>query len=430
MGVGRGRLAQHGPRQRGPLVRYPGQRGKSRAYIRRALGVVGGEREHRVRPVLGAQRVGLVELLRGDAEPRRVPADVVEREQARVAVEGGVLDALGHHRRGGLLEARDELRRRVEQPLDPRLAQHGAVLVAHHPGAEVGPVHREGAEGLGDVGRGVGPQPVEPLDLAGERPARLLELGLPGDGAEFPPLAGQLGVEPGQQAFRRGIDEQRADVVEELIAGRAGHGPVGAQLFAGVEDLLHPHAPGAAIAQPLEVAERVGEPVGVIDAQPLRAELEHLGVRRREDLGVLLSHPRQVVDVEEPAVQPGRRIDVEEPRAQLRVAPERVGVVRGHVVRHDVEHDRHPGRGQRAEPVLAAEGLADAARIDDVVAVRRALARLPDGREVQMRHAELAQVRHELAHPREPQLRPQLEPVGGAQVGHTRLSSDIERSVT
>ena len=41
-------------------------------------------------------------------EPARVAADVVQGQQPRVAVERRVLDALGHHRRRRLLEARDE----------------------------------------------------------------------------------------------------------------------------------------------------------------------------------------------------------------------------------------------------------------------------------------------------------------------------------
>ena len=36
-------------------------------------------------------------------------ADLVQRDQAVVAVESGVLDALGHHRRGELLEAHGEI---------------------------------------------------------------------------------------------------------------------------------------------------------------------------------------------------------------------------------------------------------------------------------------------------------------------------------
>ena len=53
--------------------------------------------------------VGGVEACDLDAEARRVAAHVVEGEQAHVAVEGRVLDALGHDRRRRLLEAGHEL---------------------------------------------------------------------------------------------------------------------------------------------------------------------------------------------------------------------------------------------------------------------------------------------------------------------------------
>jgi hypothetical protein len=56
----------------------------------------------------GALQVARVEVLHREAEPRGIAADVVQRQQPRVAVEGGVLDALGHDRRRRLLEAGDE----------------------------------------------------------------------------------------------------------------------------------------------------------------------------------------------------------------------------------------------------------------------------------------------------------------------------------
>ena len=78
-------------------------------------------------------------------------------------------------------------------------------------------------------------------------------------------------------------------------------------------------------------------------------EAQHRCVRGREDLGILDPHPRQLVDVEEPAVAAGLRVDVEEPGALLLVGPEGVQLVDGHVVGHDVEDHADPGRGQRLE---------------------------------------------------------------------------------
>ena len=61
------------------------------------------------REPLAALRVGGVELVDAQAEAAGVPAHLVQRGEAEVAVERGVLDALRHHRPGRLLEADDEL---------------------------------------------------------------------------------------------------------------------------------------------------------------------------------------------------------------------------------------------------------------------------------------------------------------------------------
>ena len=76
--------------------------------------------------------------------------------------------------------------------------------------------------------------------LGPERAADLLELGLEGELAEAPVVAGDLLPQRGQRRLAGGVDEQRGDVVEELVADGARDRPV-AQLLAGVEDLLHPH---------------------------------------------------------------------------------------------------------------------------------------------------------------------------------------------
>ena len=61
---------------------------------------------------LRGKRSARSRLPRGTGRPRREPArvaaDVVQGQQPRVAVERRVLDALGHHRRRRLLEARHE----------------------------------------------------------------------------------------------------------------------------------------------------------------------------------------------------------------------------------------------------------------------------------------------------------------------------------
>ena len=57
---------------------------------------------------LGALLVGGVELRDADAEAIRAAADLVQREKPVVAIEGGVLEALRHHRPAVLLHAHCE----------------------------------------------------------------------------------------------------------------------------------------------------------------------------------------------------------------------------------------------------------------------------------------------------------------------------------
>jgi hypothetical protein len=78
-------------------------------------------------------------------------------------------------------------------------------------------------------------------------------------------------------------------------------------------------------------------------------------VQRLEHLGLLDAQAAQIVDVEEAAVAAGAAVDVEEPLAQLRVAPEDVLLVGRHVIRDDVEHDPETGLAERPQLVLAAE---------------------------------------------------------------------------
>ena len=61
-----------------------------------------------MRPAAGALGVLAVELGDAGAEGGRVAADLVERDEPVVEVEGGVLHPLGHDRAGQLLELHDE----------------------------------------------------------------------------------------------------------------------------------------------------------------------------------------------------------------------------------------------------------------------------------------------------------------------------------
>ena len=91
-----------------PVLGHLGEDVDPGADVLAALGVVGREGRQGVGPsglpvaVVGVHRLG------ADAEPAGLAADLVERHQAVVDVEGGVLDPLGRHRRRHLLELAGE----------------------------------------------------------------------------------------------------------------------------------------------------------------------------------------------------------------------------------------------------------------------------------------------------------------------------------
>ena len=104
-GSGTGASAQQLVERLLPAAGHLGQHGEPGADVLAALGVVGGQRRHRVGPVALPRGHRVVELVDVDREDRRVAADLVERGEPRPPVERAVLDALGHHHAGGLLEA-------------------------------------------------------------------------------------------------------------------------------------------------------------------------------------------------------------------------------------------------------------------------------------------------------------------------------------
>ncbi len=95
------------------------QRGEPRARILAALGVVRRRGRHAMRPFPGAGLHHAVEVRDWQRFRGRVAADLVEREQAVIAVERGVLQRLRHQRAGELLQFQREAtdaRRAVRRP--------------------------------------------------------------------------------------------------------------------------------------------------------------------------------------------------------------------------------------------------------------------------------------------------------------------------
>ena len=103
----------------GPFAGNFGERDQPRAGVLAALGVVGRGRGHAVRPFPRAGLHRRVKGVDGKRPGRGVAADLVEREQAVVAIERGILQRLRHHRAGELLHLQREAahaRRAVRGP--------------------------------------------------------------------------------------------------------------------------------------------------------------------------------------------------------------------------------------------------------------------------------------------------------------------------
>ena len=174
--------------------------------------------------------------------------------------------------------------------------------------------------------------------------------------------------------------------------------------------------------QALEVAGGIAQAVGVVHAHPVHHavanELEHLGVREGEDLGILLAHPGQLVDVEEAPVPARLRVHVEDPRTALGIGPRGVLLGRGHVVGHDVEHHAQSRPGEGAQRLLPPQLLGDPRRVHHVVAVRGARPGLERRREIEVGHPEVAQIGDQAAGLLEPELARELQPVCRPQLSH------------
>ena len=120
-GAGR-RIRDQSGHRLGPGIGKLGQGGEPRPRVLAALGVVGRGRQHRMRPMLGAFGVGVVERLQRSTESRRVAADLVQRDEAVEPVERRVLETLGRDGAGILLEPHGGMQHGVaaEAALRPR----------------------------------------------------------------------------------------------------------------------------------------------------------------------------------------------------------------------------------------------------------------------------------------------------------------------
>ena len=232
---------QEGLGELGPAVRHLGEHGQPGAYVLAALGVMRGQRGHRLRlPMLpvGLQRV---ELGQRDTELPGVAAHLVQRDEPGVAVVRGVLHALGHGRATELLHPHRELvvmimesrtqggegPGQVRPPGRRRPQRMVQVLDAF---GQVGPIHLEGHGHLTEGLRGVRhlgherghPPPLCRQQGADHQPLALLDV--LGDGTV---ITGEPRIELGHCAFVIAVEKDPVHLAHRVVARRSRHGPTG-----------------------------------------------------------------------------------------------------------------------------------------------------------------------------------------------------------
>lgn len=248
-------------------------------------------------------------------------ADFVQRDQPVPSIEDGILDRLGHHRAGGLLEAagkvecaghgRAILEVELQEPAD-----EGDGLVRFHLAGRLHPCHRA-IDDLDVLGRNAVDTGIGPVDRQGRRDLEdgaLQRIGpevaggkaKPGDRkgyvSQHRQFARQIVAEDialllvdlrfqrrlaadegivclGHLRFLSGIDVKAGDGGDEFVAGRALDVPAASQAFRPGQDLLdmdHGLAGPGPVQHGSEVAEialRIGHPIHMVDADAVEPPL-------------------------------------------------------------------------------------------------------------------------------------------------------------
>jgi len=333
-----------------PLLAVAREDADAGAHVGGPLRVVRRAGRHGGRPALGHVGAPGVEGVRGEA-PDHGRADLALRHQLVPAVVGGILDALRLDRPAHLLEPDDQFVAQVALAASggPHLApEHqvdddvqsvaqfrveargrhlGGLLDDLHgrrgrllAGDDVGAVAGERDDELGDAvadppERVVAQHDVVAADLVGERRDAMhlgeqrrggdLALGVGDDLRQRArDVAGELKGKAGQRRLPGRVELQGVDAPGGVVAGGARDRPVVGGCLVALEDFLghHPGAPGGG-GEAAQVAARVGETVGMVDAEgvdvPGVVQLQQQGVGGVEDVRVLDAHGDEGVDVEE-----------------------------------------------------------------------------------------------------------------------------------
>ena len=112
----------------------------------------------------------------------------------------------------------------------------------------------------------------------------------------------------GQRLRTAGIDEDTADLAQRVVSGGAGDRQRRIQGLIDGEDLLDhdPRVGAGQLAQPAEIAGRIRQSVGMVDAHPVDESVgepaRHLGVAGVEHHAIFLAQPGQRRDREEAAI--------------------------------------------------------------------------------------------------------------------------------
>ncbi len=309
---------------RRPLVRQLRDGVDPGADVLAAFGVVGRKRDHAVRPAPGRFLVQPVEGGQRGAEPRRLAAHLVQRDQPVVAVEGRVLDALGHDGAGVLLELHreaphlagaervapllddvggEQLEDEVEDALVRAIAApagvgnrpfqvavilgRGAVVV--DVGAIDGEARHHLAQRLAQADQGVvAGLPArlgQAVVLVGENPELARELHVHdlllrrvGDLLEGDAIADEALVGLFENRLGIGVHEQAVDQVQEIVAGGAGDRPFLAKPLMRSKDLLDDDVEGLVA---------VAAAAAAIVASPLAGPVARQGRAHRRTRGFL-----------------------------------------------------------------------------------------------------------------------------------------------
>ena len=260
------------------------------------------------------------------------PADLVQRRQCDVAPERPILDALGRRRAGELLPScapLDGFFVGAVAQLGDEPSEDGRQLRLARRRLRQGERQRRCALAVGEV-RAVAPEMHAELgdrcfdtvtiglEAVGGDPGHALEI-RPQPGLQHLPSSIQLPVverpavtglgdpAPAQQVPATGVEQGVLQDRGVLVSRRAVHRPRLGQPLTGGEDLLdqQPAVVADEPAQSLEIGERVGEAVDVVDAHAgerlVIGEQSRHRVDGRYDVGVLDAHGDEIVDGEEAA---------------------------------------------------------------------------------------------------------------------------------